>query len=176
MGDSHNWKPGSRPGRPTPPARNPAAGDKPEAVCAKPADLADAFAGKSGRVIHDERGNAVWDWIKETSRIAVDSTSRLLKRLEVPELKMEDTQPNQELSLESDRDPGGGYNPYGGSTPGKAAEYRGGTGSGGAGGSSGARGDGLLGGRDSRNSGSSNLGGGYDPYGKSVPRKPARKP
>src|ERR1700722_18515323 len=119
MGDSHSRKPGSGPGVPAPSAPSPAAS-------AKPVLPKDEFAGKSGRIVHDERGNAVWDWIKETSRIAIDSTSRLLKRLEVPELKVEDTQKNNELSLESDRDAGGGYNPYGGSTSGgKAGAPRG---------------------------------------------------
>jgi len=67
-------------------------------------------------VVHDERGNAVWDWVKDTTRIAIDSTSRLLKRLEVPELKVEGEKDTQ-LRLESERDPGGGYDPYGKSTP-----------------------------------------------------------
>ena len=160
MGDSHSWKPGSRPGGTTPPAPGPAANEKP---AARP----DEFAGRSGRIVHDERGNAVWDWIKETSRIAIDSTSRLLKRLEVPELKVEDTQKNNGLSLESDRDAGGGYNPYGGSTSGGKA-----TASGGAGPSS-PRGD-PANTRGSGNSGGSNVGGGYDPYGKGVTRKPGR--
>jgi hypothetical protein len=62
-------------------------------------------------VVHDSRGNAVWDWVKETGRIAIESTSRLLKRLEMPELKTED-KTDQELRLESDRDAGGGYDPY----------------------------------------------------------------
>jgi hypothetical protein len=178
MGDSHSRKPGSGPGGTTPPASSPAAGEKPVAP-------ADEFVGRSGRIVHDERGNAVWDWIKETSRIAIDSTSRLLKRLEVPELKVEDTQTNNELSLESDRDAGGGYNPYGGSTSGgKSAGPR----SGGAGSrgpapgsaeSRGAAGAGSTRGapanaRGSGNSGASNLGGGYDPYGKGVTRKPGR--
>jgi len=54
----------------------------------------------------------VWDWLKDTARIAIDSTSRLLRKLEVPELKGEHTQ-SQKLRLESDRDVGGGYDPYG---------------------------------------------------------------
>ena len=81
----------------------------PDAAAAKDPD---PLAGRSGRIVHDERGNAIWDWVKETSRIAIDSTSRLLKRLEVPELKVEDTQDNP-LSFEERRDPGGGYDPYG---------------------------------------------------------------
>ncbi len=69
-----------------------------------------------GRIVHDERGNAVWDWLKETSRIAIESTSRLLRKLELPELEVEGTQ-DEELRLESDRDPGGGYDPYNQRTP-----------------------------------------------------------
>lgn len=61
---------------------------------------------------HDDRGNAVWDWLKETSRNAIESTSRLLKKLELPQLKVEDKK-DEELRLDdSDRDPGGGYDPY----------------------------------------------------------------
>ncbi len=120
MGDSHSRKPG-----PGPDATSSSAPSS--AASGKHATPKDEFAGRSGRIVHDERGNAVWDWIKETSRIAIDSTSRLLKRLEVPELKMEDTQKNNELSLEADRDAGGGYNPYGGSTSGsKSTAPRGG--------------------------------------------------
>jgi hypothetical protein len=180
MGDSHSWKPGTRPGGTTPPAPGPAANEKPAAP-------PDEFAGRSGRIVHDERGNAVWDWIKETSRIAIDSTSRLLKRLEVPELKVEDTQKNNGLSLESDRDAGGGYNPYGGSTSGsKATTSRGGGSRGTPSGRVESRGA-VFGGaapsspgggpantRGSGNSGGSNVGGGYDPYGKGVTRKPGR--
>ena len=207
MGDSHDSKPGSRPGGSLPPAQGPAAGQKPSAIGQRPSaigekpaatsqnspDSSDQFAGKSGRVIHDERGNAVWDWLKETSRIAIDSTSRLLKRLEVPELKVEDTQPNKELSVEADRDSGGGYNPYGGSTSGKGVASRGSSGggydpygrstsgkatdsrAGGTGGPGSARSSGTANTRG--NSGAGNVGGGYDPYGKDATRKPTgRKP
>jgi hypothetical protein len=151
-------------------------GEKPMATNQNSPDSPDQFAGKSGRVIHDARGNAVWDWVKETSRIAIDSTSRLLKRLEVPELKMEDTQPNKELSIEADRDSGGGYNPYGGSTPGKGDASRGNSGGGydpyGRS-TSGKATDSRAGGTaNTRGSGKSNAGGGYDPYGKDATRKP----
>lgn len=65
----------------------------------------------SGRVRHDERGNAVWDWLKDTGRSALDATSRLLKKLEAPHLEVEDKK-DEELRIEPDRDPGGGYDPY----------------------------------------------------------------
>jgi hypothetical protein len=159
MADSNSSKPGSRPSVPPSSATTPSRGAKPDAA-------PDPSAGRSGRVVHDERGNAVWDWIKDTGRMALDSTSRLLKRLEVPELKVEDTPPDNPLSLESDRDAGGGYDPYGGG--------------GSARGSSGAgswQGGGSGRGTASPGSGSAKRdpGGGYDPYGKSVTRKPTRK-
>lgn len=69
----------------------------------------------SGRVRHDERGNAVWDWIKDTGRHALESTSRLLKKLETPQLKVEGKE-EEELRIQSDRDPGRGYDPYNQST------------------------------------------------------------
>ena len=157
MGDSNSWKPGSRPGGNVPPAKTPAARDQ------TPSDPGDRVAG---RVVHDERGNAVWDWIKDTTRIAIDSTSRLLKKLEVPELTMEDTQ-SHELRIESDRDAGGGYDPYGSSTSNR-----------GAAGSSVTRTPAARGTHtgSSRSGSTSNPGGGYDPYGKGVTRKSTRKP
>ncbi len=63
----------------------------------------------SGRVAHDARGNAVWKWAAEASALALESTSRLLKKLELPELAVDDKP--QGLALE-ERDPGGGYDPY----------------------------------------------------------------
>ena len=152
MGDSNSWKPGSRPGGNAPPAKTPAAREQ------TPTDPGDKVAG---RVVHDERGNAVWDWIKDTTRIAIDSTSRLLKKLEVPELTMEDTQ-SHELRIESDRDAGGGYDPYGSSTSSRGT----------------ARGSETRApaGRGTDWNTGSSPGGGYDPYGKGVTRKSTRKP
>ena len=65
----------------------------------------------SGRVRHDDRGNAVWDWLKETGRNAIGTTSRLLKKLELSHLEVEDKK-DEELRIQEDRDPGGGYDPY----------------------------------------------------------------
>jgi hypothetical protein len=67
----------------------------------------------TGKVVHDARGNAVWDWVKETSRIAIESTTRLLRKLETPELKVEDTH-DEELRIMPDdgKCAGGGYDPY----------------------------------------------------------------
>ena len=74
----------------------------------------------SGKVVHDERGNAVWDWLKQTSRIAIESTSRLLRRLETPELKVEDTKDEELRLLPDDKTcAGGGYDPYNQANKGK---------------------------------------------------------
>jgi hypothetical protein len=87
MADSKDSKPGAGPARPEP-------------------------ANPTGRVVHDERGNAIWDWLRETGRIAIESTSRLLRRLEAPDLKVEEDEKPKGLSIQQDRDPGGGYDPY----------------------------------------------------------------
>lgn len=67
--------------------------------------------GRTGKVVHDSRGNAVWDWVKHTGRQAIDSTSRLLKKLEAPELKIEQTH-DEELRIVPDAGAGGGGDPY----------------------------------------------------------------
>ena len=46
----------------------------------------------AGRVRHDERGVAVWDWAVATGEFATLSATRALKKLEVGDLKIEDTQ------------------------------------------------------------------------------------
>lgn len=38
--------------------------------------------GRAGRVTHDSRGNAVWDWAIETSVLAGKSVSELLTSLD----------------------------------------------------------------------------------------------
>ncbi|HTP40642.1 MAG TPA: hypothetical protein VMI92_13840 [Steroidobacteraceae bacterium] len=60
-----------------------------------------------GGVRHDGRGNAVWQWAAESGRHLMDSTSRLLKRLEVPGLSVEGDEPEQPKQRKAS-----GYNPY----------------------------------------------------------------
>jgi hypothetical protein len=72
---------------------------------------------KPGTVQHDKRGNAVWQWAVDTGKHAVDSTSALLRRLDLPGLSIEGEQPKKpdpeakapELGL-GERS---GYDPYG---------------------------------------------------------------
>ena len=103
MTDPYRSKPGQSPG-----GGGPA---KPASTPATPAPPKDRDS-TSGKVVHDARGNAVWQWVKDTGRHAIESTSALLKKLEVPELKVEDHK-DTELRLEDEPDPGGGYDPYG---------------------------------------------------------------
>ena len=78
----------------------------------KPAASPPGTDSAAGRVVHDSRGNAVWQWVKDTGRQAIESTSALLKKLELPELKVRDSK-DDELRLKDDVDEGGGYDPYG---------------------------------------------------------------
>jgi len=56
----------------------------------------------AGRVVHDSRGNAVWDWAIDTD---VTSSSGLLRAL---------TSPEQQLALEGESSPAAGWagDPY----------------------------------------------------------------
>lgn len=49
-----------------------------------------------GGVQHDARGNAVWQWATETARLAVASTSQLLRRLDVSSLSLEELKEDEQ--------------------------------------------------------------------------------
>jgi hypothetical protein len=76
-----------------------------------------------GAVQHDARGNAVWQWAVDTGKQAIESTSRLLRRLELPGLSLEgdetEKKPTESKKLSIEPDTGGGYDPYGRSTANK---------------------------------------------------------
>jgi hypothetical protein len=50
----------------------------------------------SGRVRHDSTGRAIWEWAAESGRHALESTSLLLKRLELPGLSLADDDKNKD--------------------------------------------------------------------------------
>ncbi len=102
---------------------------------AAPKDSVDmpSSSGPSGRVRHDERGVAVWDWAVASGEFATLSTTRALKKLEVADLQIEDHKPAP-LRLETTgRDKAGGFDPYNqrgtGKRQGEAAQRAGITGS-----------------------------------------------
>jgi len=103
--------------------------EKPKA----PAKVPPKPENKAGHVRHDKSGRAIWEWAVETGRHALDSTSRLLKKLEHPGLSIEETARIAKLKAASPtRDPAppapktpaprtkdalslagsGGFNPY----------------------------------------------------------------
>jgi len=68
----------------------------------------------SGRVRHDERGMAVWDLAIATGEFSKLSATSALKKLDVGELKIEETTRVAALSPASPGglDKGGGFDPY----------------------------------------------------------------
>ena len=48
----------------------------------------DSKPQRSGRVRHEPGGKAVWEWAVESGRQALDSTSRLLKKLDISSLRL----------------------------------------------------------------------------------------
>lgn len=88
----------------------------------------------AGRVRHDERGMAVWDWAVASGEYAKLSATNAMKKLEVNDLKLEETSKTPKLSLkQTGRDVGGGFDPYNqagsGKRQGEAAQRQGITGS-----------------------------------------------
>jgi hypothetical protein len=72
-----------------------------------------------GRVRHEAGGRAIWEWAVDTGRHALDSTSRLLKRLDLPGLSLLDEEAEKkkqaEAAEQAAREAGG--NPYGKDVP-----------------------------------------------------------
>jgi hypothetical protein len=50
----------------------------------------------AGRVRHDSTGRAIWEWAADSGRHALESTSLLLKRLDLPGLSLADDDKKKE--------------------------------------------------------------------------------
>ena len=75
-----------------------------------PATSMSSTTDSSGRVRHDDRGNAVWDWALDTGVFDALSSSALIRRMGVAELKMQES-PGLALAV-AGCDAGGGGDPY----------------------------------------------------------------
>ena len=65
-------------------------------------------------------GMAVWDWAVATGEFATLSATRAMKKLQVADLKIDETAKEPVLTLEkAGRDQGGGFDPYNGLGSGK---------------------------------------------------------
>ena len=93
----------------------------------------DSGSRPSGRVRHDERGVAIWDFSVASGKFTTLSTSVALKKLEVEELKIDDARPAELKLSVTGRDKAGGFDPYNqrgtGKRQGEAAKRAGITGS-----------------------------------------------
>jgi hypothetical protein len=94
----------------------------------RPASVAPA----GGRVRHDDRGMAVWDWQVASGEFATLSATNVMKQLDLGNLSIEETQRSVKAMKPVGRDPGGGGDPYNtrgaGQRTGEAAKRQGITG------------------------------------------------
>ena len=66
----------------------------------------------SGRVKHDERGNAIWEWAVSTGVFGLEASTSRLKKLENPSLSLAEDKPPKALSLVNPKGVAQGYSPY----------------------------------------------------------------
>lgn len=101
----------------------------------------DSKPQRPGRIRHEPGGKAVWEWAIESGRHALDSTSRLLQKLDISSLRLmgddekawekknaqlppdavsrDGSAPAKTLGIEAEKDPAAsrGFNPYDTRTP-----------------------------------------------------------
>lgn len=71
-----------------------------------------APAEPAGRVRHDERGMAVWDWAAASGETAALSATNIMRKLDVTGLSIEQTQTSLKAMEAPSREQGGGSDPY----------------------------------------------------------------
>jgi len=72
-----------------------------------------AVARASGRAAFDSRGNSIWEWQTEEGKFSSDVNTNYVKKLEAPELTLEDTAKISKVErpeLQSKK--AAGFNPY----------------------------------------------------------------
>jgi hypothetical protein len=79
---------------------------------------------QAGRIVHDSRGNAVWNWAQGGDASSTASTSKMLRKLDLGNLRMEDDAPAAEKQPDAKKGGSGygpGYNPYDRTAPVRSA-------------------------------------------------------
>lgn len=67
----------------------------------------------SGRIKHDDRGNAIWEWAATTGAVALETSTQSLRKLDNPSLSLlDDSRPANTLVKENPRGAVQGYSPY----------------------------------------------------------------
>ena len=79
---------------------------------AKKPPVRSAWEGPAGKVRHDERGMAVWDLAVASGEFAALSATNVMRKLNVGDLKIEETQRAMKAVETPARDAGGGSDPY----------------------------------------------------------------
>jgi hypothetical protein len=101
-----------------------------------PADQVEmpAQLGPTGRVRHDERGMAVWDWAAASGEVAGLSATNVMRKLDVSGLSIEQTQRSLKAMQPEGREVAGGSDPYNARSPASGDPYNQGKRAGGLGG------------------------------------------
>jgi hypothetical protein len=85
-------------------------------AAAEPSPSKKDGAPQAGRIVHDSRGNAVWNWAQGGDPNSTATTSKMLRKLDLGNLRVEgeDAQPAEQQADPKKRGSGygPGYNPY----------------------------------------------------------------